>query len=210
MSRLGRVGLAAVLLASVFVTARLADPIGTSACSCMVSGPADFDKLAGQPGTVVFIGTVQSIDQRAGDQFGHARGVLLVQWVYKGPIPSARMPVVSGGGGDCTMALDAGQRMITAATLEDGEITPHLCSPYADPTTPEGQQLIQAATKAFGAGAAPPGAEDSTTPDDVTPDLRGGDPVLFAIVVATPIIAIVLILAVVGMFRRREDRKEAP
>jgi hypothetical protein len=205
------VALVAVLLAGGLMTARLADPMGTYACSCRVTGPASFAELADAPGTVVFIGTVQSIDQRNGDQLGHARGVLLVEWVFKGSIPSARMPVVSGGGGDCTMALNAGQRMITAATLEGGEITPHLCSPYGDPATPEGQQLIEAATTFFGAGAAPPGAEgDPTSPDTATPDLRGGDPVLLAIVIATPIIAILLILVVVAAFRRRDDRAEAP
>jgi hypothetical protein len=207
MTRVGRVALAAVLIASAFVTARLADPMQAYACSCRVTGAEDVAEAGGQPGMVVFIGTVQSL-ARGVDQFGHARGELLVEWVFKGPLP-ARMPVVSGGGGDCTMPLEAGQRMITVAPLSEGVITPGLCLPFGDPNTAEGQQLIQQATAVFGPGA-PPGAADPTS-EPVDASLpQGFDPVQLGIVILTPFVAIVLILLVVAAFRRREDRTEAP
>ena len=161
MRHAGRIGLAAVLLAAVLNVADLALPGRAFACSCMETGPEQIGTFADEPGIVVFVGTVLSVSN-INDGMGHTGGEIAIQRVFKGDL-AARMPILGGGGADCTISLAPGQRMITAASLDRGAITPGLCMPYGDPTNAEGRRLIAVATAAYGPGVVPAGGPATPT-----------------------------------------------
>ena len=200
--------LAALILVAGLASERLAAPPSAFACSCMPGGPERIGTFADAPSIIVFIGTVASVD-RAANEFGRTRGVLVVERMFKGSIPAARMPVIGGGGGDCTIGLDVGQRMITAASFENGEITPGLCMPYGDPATPDGQRLIEEATKAYGAGAGPPGGpSEPTTPPSAT-DGGAGELTLSLAMAGAVGVAVLLFGALIVLSRRTPPGRDA-
>lgn len=208
MSRLGRVGLAVMILVAAFAAAQVGRPRSAFACSCRATGPEQIGTYADEPLIIVFIGTVVSMD-RAGDQFGQTRGELVVQRIFKGTIPAARMPVIGGGGGNCTISLEVGQRMITAARLENGVITPGLCMPYGDPTTADGQRLIDEATKAYGSGAGPPGLPaEPTAPSSATEGDDVRDLALPVALAGALGIALLLFSGLILLSRRATPRRD--
>jgi hypothetical protein len=207
MTRIGRVVLAALALAAGLTADRIGAPASAFACSCVATGPERIRTFEDDPSIIVFVGTVVSMD-RGGDEFGHTRGELLIQRLFKGSIPSARLPVIGGGGGDCTMTLAAGQSMVTAARFADGVVTPGLCMPFGDPATPEGQRLILEATAAYGAGVAPPGLPPDSQSSPPTPDRGDRGQALAIAMVGALGIAVVLFGGLILLTRRTPRGKD--
>lgn len=201
MIRVGRIGLAAVLLAALLNVTDLALPGRAFACSCMVTWPEQIGTFADEPGIVVFVGTVLSVSE-IGDGMGHTGGEIAIQRVFKGDL-AARMPIIGGGGGDCTINLEPGQRMITAASLDRGAITPGACMPYGDPTNAEGQELIAVATAAYGPGVVPPGGPATATDPPAAPTSGAGDVALAVVLAAAIGVALALFGLVTLLTRRR-------
>lgn len=199
IGRFGRVGLAALLVAAALAADRLASPSGTFACSCAARGPEVIGTFGNEPTIIVFVGTVVSMQEDG--RFGQPRGELLVQRLFKGTIPSARLPVIGGGGGDCTLPLEAGQRMITAARFVDDVVTPGLCMPYGDPATPDGLRLIDVAVRAYGPGAMPPGAPAELAAPPSATDAGPLDPAVLA--VAGALAVTVLLFGWIAVVARR-------
>jgi hypothetical protein len=197
-----RIVLATLTLNAALLTGTLSAPTITVACSCVRFAPSDIGTYKDDPGTVVFVGTVQSMNIDPANEFGHSRGQLQVDLVFHGDIPSTLMPVEGGGGGDCTMHLEAGQRMITAAGFDGVVITPRLCSPYGDPITPDGQELIAEAVKAYGPGVRPPDAPPLPTDPPASPN-PAADTALPLIVASIVGVVIALFGAVALLARRR-------
>lgn len=201
MRRVGRIGLAALLLAAMLNVADLALPGRVFACSCMVAGPEEIGTFADEPGIAVFIGTVLSVSN-INDGMGHTGGEIAIQRVFKGNL-AARMPIIGGGGGDCTISLEPGQRMITAAAIDRGAITPGLCMPYGDPMNAEGQKLIVAATAAYGPGFVPLDGPATPTDPSVAPADEAADLVLPLVLMAAIAVALALFGLVTFLTRRR-------
>ena len=167
----------------------------------MITGPEEIAQFADDPSIVVFSGTVISV--RPGlDNMGHSLGTLAVDLVFKGELPSSAMPVVGGGGGDCTISIEVGQRMITAAQFDRGAITPGLCMPYGDPTTPDGQRLLEEATRAYGPGVRPPDAPPVPTDPPASPSPVGGDLAL-SLVLGVALAVVVAMFGIVALIVRR-------
>jgi hypothetical protein len=201
MTRPLRLVLAALTLNAAVVAGALSAPLLTLACSCMRFAPEDIGKYHDDPGTVVFVGTVQSVNLDPNNEFGHSIGELRVDLVFHGEIPSTRMAVVGGGGGDCTMHLEPGQRMITAASFSGGAITPMLCSPYGDPATPEGQELIDEAVKAYGPGVRPPDAPPLPTDPPASPG--AASELALPLILASIVGVVVALFGSIAFFARR-------
>jgi hypothetical protein len=155
MTRLFRSAIAAIVLAGVLNVGGLALPGRALACSCGPSEPGRIGTFGDDPDIAVFVGTVVAVHDGMSAS-GHSVGDIAIHRVYTGIIPKATMTVIGGGGGDCTVSIAPGQRMITAATVDGGAVRPGLCMPHADPATPEGQRLIAVAEDAYGPGL-PPG-----------------------------------------------------
>lgn len=195
-----RLLLLALTLNAALLAGALAAPKVTFACSCDPTSHEDIGRFKGEPGVVVFVGTVRSVSLPE-ESLGRFLGELEVELVFKGDIPSSRMPVVGGGGGDCTLRLEPGQDMIAAALLDGNRITPALCMPFADPDSRRGEALIAAAELAYGPGVPPPGAP-ATDAEFQTPP--GGDPASARMVLASVLgLAIGLFGAIVVLSRRR-------
>jgi hypothetical protein len=201
MRRTGRIALAVVLLATIVNVADLALPLRALACSCMATGPEDIGTFADEPGIVVFVGTVLSVSN-IGDGMGHTAGEIAIQRVFKGDL-AARMRIIGGGGGDCTIGLEPGQRMITAASLDRRGITPGLCMPYGDPANAEGQKLIAVATAAYGPGFVPLGGPTTPTDPPAAPAGGAADLVLPLALMAAVSVALALFGLVTLLTRRR-------
>jgi hypothetical protein len=163
-----RAALAAAVAITGLWAAQLALPNIVHACSCMPPGPDAIGTFADDPNVVVFVGTIGAVRPGA-DNMGRTQGTLTIERVFTGTVPQAQVAVVGGGGADCTIHIEPGQRMITAAHIEGGTITPGLCMPYGDPVTPEGQRLIAEAERAYGPGIVPgaPGPGDDGSSIDL-------------------------------------------
>lgn len=207
LGRLSRLGLAALVLVAGLAAERLAGPPRAFACSCVVNGPADIGRFADEPSIIVFIGTVVAMDGGM-NETGNTRGTLLIHRLFKGTVPAARMPVVGGGGGDCTISLEVGQQMITAASFENGVVKPGLCMPYGDPTTAEGQRLIDEATKAYGEGPGPPGGPSDPTAPPASVDDRADVALPLAVAGAVGV-AVLLFGGLILLSRRKPAGPDA-
>ena len=196
-----RIALLAVIAAASLWATELARPLGAYACSCMQPDDNAIGKFADQPEIVVFVGTVIRIGQGMNDR-GHTFGTLAVDQVFKGRLPAREMPVIGGGGGDCTIGIELGQRMITAARFADGALTPGLCMPYGDPATPEGQRLIAVATLAYGPGVAPPGGPPTAIDPPAAPTSGTGDLALPVILGSVLVVAVMLFGGLALLARR--------
>ena len=197
-SRSLRVLFAAVLSLGSIWTAQLAVPAPVGACSCRQLDDPDLAKVAANPDFVVFIGMITSISPPG--LGNHDFGDMQVQRIYKGALPPVAR-VRGGGGGDCTIALELGLRMIWVTRYADSVLQPQLCGLHADPASPEGRALVAAAERAFGIGSIPglpPGSGDATA---VTggPDLSG---VAFA---SIGLVVAVVAVAVIAAARRRRE-----
>ena len=201
LQRVLRVTIAVALLVGALFVRALTFPGGASACSCLPTGPLDIGKAAQSPDSVVFIGMVTAMDPAGpGQDFSNRFGEMQIERIFKGTLP-AIVRVKGGGGGDCTMHLAVAQHMITVGSYVGNVLTPMLCNPYADPNTPEGQQLIAAAVAAFGPGVVPdkpPDDDPTAMPDD--PDLTG-----FAIGIVGILVLVVVIAVVASARQRREE-----
>jgi hypothetical protein len=195
-----RLLLAALTLNGALLAGALAAPRVTFACSCDPTSNDDIGRFKGEPGVVVFVGTVRSVSPPE-ESLGRFLGELEVELVFKGDIPSSLMPVVGGRGGDCTLRLVPGQDMIAAALFDGIRITPALCMPFADPDSRRGEALIAAAEQAYGPGVPPP--EGPPTDNDV-PVPPGGEPERARVVLASVLgLAIGLFGAIAVLSRRR-------
>jgi hypothetical protein len=165
----------------------------------MVTGPEAIGTFGDESNIAVFIGRVTSV-RPGNENMGHTSGTLVVERVFKGNVPAREMSVVGGGGGDCTISIQPGQHMITAASVEGRTITPGLCMPYGDPGTAEGQVLVAAAVAAYGPGrTAPEGPLVGTDPPTTTPSSDSSTLALslvlaFAIGVALALFGLVTVL----------------
>src|SRR5687767_3481240 len=167
----------------------------------MGTGPEEIGTFAHEPGVVVFVGTVLSVSN-INDGMGHTGGEIAIHRVFKGDL-AARMPIIGGNGADCTISLEPGQRMITAASLSRGAITPGLCRPYGDPTNAEGQRLIAVATAAYGPGVVPPDGPATPADPPAAPAGGAGDLALPLVLAAAIGVALALFGLVTLLTRRR-------
>ena len=197
--RLPRLVLAALTLNAALLAGALAAPRATFACSCDPTSREDIGRFKGDPHVVVFVGTVLSVPKV--ERYTRTVGELEVELVFKGKLWS-RMPVVSGGGGDCTLRLEPGQDMIAAALFDGIRLTPALCLPFADPDSRRGEAFLAAAELAYGPGVPPLGAPPTDTDLHVPP---AGDPNGARVVLASVLGLVVgFIGAIVVLSRRRQ------
>ena len=145
-----RIFLAMALLTSGFSMAQLALPDLAFACSCAQGKP--IGEYANEPNTVVLAGTVTAVD--ANSRLGAFK---VERWYKGGPSENAEVIVRSGDGADCGIPLSVGQDLVMVAFVEEQTLSPSICSPWADLSLPEGQQLQAEAVAAYGEGTAPGG-----------------------------------------------------
>lgn len=188
---------AAAFLFSILMTASLAVPRISMACSCMQ--PQPIATYAEDPATVVMQGTVRNIGP---DQ----QGTFQVERWYQGEVPSGPIvPVRGGNGADCGLFMTAGQQLLVVAYRgEDGILQPSICAPSGDLSTPEGRALVAEAVAAFGPGIAPgePGPPSSETPGGI-------DLATVLIVGFVGLVGLVLVLGAVVLLRRDSGKPEA-
>lgn len=155
MTRIARVLTVATLGAAALGAHGVATPQSTFACSCAPTTMADF---VGLPDVVIVSGTIADLRETA---TGQQQGVFTIARVYQGSLPGPRMPVLGGGGGDCTRNLEGLANVITVAQVgEDGFLVPGLCAPFGDLSTPEGQRLLAEVNATFGVAPSPPEGGD--------------------------------------------------
>jgi len=192
---------AALVLNCAIFAAAAAAPRVTFACSCDPASREDIGRFKGEPGVVVFIGTVRSVSPPA-DKGVRYLAELEVELVFKGDIPSSLMPAVGSAGGDCRLPLEPGLDMIAAALFDGTRITPALCLPFADPDSDRGQAFIAAAEEAYGPGVPPP---EAPATDTAPPSADGGgdDPASRMFLASALGIAFGLVGSLVVLSRRR-------
>lgn len=148
-----RIVLVVAVLAAGFSILGLAAPGCAYACSCMP--PRPIAEYANEPDTLILSGTVTA---GGGDQLGTFR---VERW-YRGSSVAADLPIRGGDGANCGIPLTVGQELVMVAYAADGVLSPSICSPYGDLSTPEGRQLQADAIAAFGDGT-PPGDSGGPT-----------------------------------------------
>jgi hypothetical protein len=148
-----RITLAVAVLAGGFSLLGLAAPGCAYACSCIP--PRPIAEYAGEADTLILTGTVTAVGQ-------DLRGTFRVERWYQGSSDVAEIPIQGGNGADCGIGLSVGQKMVMVAFVSEGVLHPNICSPYADLSTPEGQQMEAEAVAAFGEGTPPAGEETPT------------------------------------------------
>jgi len=146
-----RIVLAIALLTSGFSMVQMALPDLSYACSCIQ--PKPIAEYANEPDTVIVAGTVTALDPQA------RLGSFKVERWYKGTSENAEVIVRSGDGADCGISLTVGQDLVMVAYVEEQTLNPSICSPWADLSMPDGQQLQAETIAAYGEGTAPGGAE---------------------------------------------------
>ena len=205
MNRLLRVAMATTLLVGALGATQLSLPGLTFACSC----------IAPQPGAPVFsgeedavlMGTVGPGDGRGTYAFAVER------WFHGGTAASVRLQSqeITFADGQtmidtCGLRFEVGQRLILAAGGAEATIlTPNVCAPHALVATPEGQQLVADAVRAFGEGVAPRGQPEVQPRADPGPDLG-----LVAIALVTFVVGLTAAAAVLAFARRREQASDEP
>jgi hypothetical protein len=179
-----RIFLAMALLTSGFSMAQLALPDLAFACSCAQGKP--IGEYANEPNTVIVAGTVTAVD--ANSRLGAFK---VERWYKGGPSEDAEVIVRSGDGADCGIPLSVGQDLVMVAFVEEQTLSPSICSPWADLSLPEGQQLQAEAVAAYGEGTAPGGSQVPVDGDG----FAGIDPLEFLLVGGAIILGIIVIVA---------------
>ena len=150
-----RIVLAIAVLTSGFSVFQMARPAFTYACSCIQ--PLPIAEYANQPDTLVLAGKVTAMDPQA------RLGTFRIERWYKGESETADLRIRSGDGADCGISLTVGQELVMVAYAEESTLSPSICSPWGDLSTPEGQQLRAETIAAYGEGSPPGGAETPGT-----------------------------------------------
>jgi hypothetical protein len=167
-----RILLAVLLMVGAVATVESASPDGVVACSCF--RPDSVEELLRavarehDPGTVVLAGRIVRLARNLN---GRQTGALVVTHVFKGAVPRQEVPIIGGGGGDCTVDLEGLSDVVMVARVEWRSVVPGLCRPIAALATAEGQELFNTAVEVFGVG--PPAEED-------LPSVPGADVALLA------------------------------
>jgi len=187
-----RITLAVAVLAGGFSLLGLAYPGCAYACSCME--PQPIATYVGQPDTMVLTGAVVAMDATT------QRGTFHVERWYQGSSEVSDIPIMSGDGANCGIPLTVGQELVMVAFVADGFLQPNICSPWADLSTPGGQQLRDETIEAFGEGTPP---DDAAGPG--APENGGGGFALPWIVVASggAVALIVVIVAAASLVSAR-------
>ncbi|HUG30508.1 MAG TPA: hypothetical protein VMQ65_08370 [Candidatus Limnocylindria bacterium] len=199
MNRLLRVASATVLLVGSLSVSQLFVPGLTVACSCIAPEPGA-PAFTGDDDAVL-IGTVGQADGRGSHAFaverwfhgGNAAGVWLQSALQT--FPDGQTAIDS-----CGLTFKVGERLILAAGRMDATtLRPGSCAPHALVASPEGQQLVAAAVRAFGEGTAPGVPPDIDPGADAAPDLG-----LVAIALVTFVVGLTAVAALLAFARRRE------
>jgi len=189
--KLARLTLVAALLSFLPL---LSLPRPAEACSCVE--PQPLARYAGQ-GNVILAGRVDGRDERG------VRVVVERWFAGAGPAQPVWIAGDFGNGGACGVGSEppVGSRWIWVAYRPDGErdLRISLCLPIADLATPEGQDLLDEALRAFGRGDPPAGI-----PDDLpAPEARPLDPFPILATGAVIILGGVILGGSVVVARRR-------
>jgi hypothetical protein len=157
-----RLLLTMVFLVGAMAAFELARPGPVAACFCDISKPVvevlrDIAR-AGDPDTVVLAGRIQGLHPTT---TGGQSGTLVVTRVFKGVLPRLQLPIVGGGGGDCTVDLSNMIDVVMVAQLDRNAVVPGLCQPIEALGTAEGRALFDDAVAVFGTG--PPSDDDLPT-----------------------------------------------
>lgn len=207
MRRLVRGLLVASTLVGTLAFTALVAPGQALACSCV---QRDENQIFTGSEDVVVMGTVGP------DQGNGVYAFAVERWFHGGE--DTVIPVVSGvvrfpGGGQsmntCGIELLPGQRWIFAAFKGDGGYTPNVCAANARLETEYAQRVMAAAVAIFGPAKVP--AQPSAPPAPVDAPQAGyrSDIGQVAMFVALPFVAFVLLVLVIGWFRRRSEGSEA-
>jgi len=177
-----RIALAVAVLAGSFSLLGLAAPGCVYACSCIQ--PQPIGTYVDQPDTMVLTGTVVAMD-------ANQRGTFRVDRWYQGSSEVSDVPIMGGDGANCGIALSVGQELVMVAFVTEGFLQPNICSPWADLSTPEGQQLRDATIEAFGEGTQP---DDAAAPGEPTGGEGGGFAVPWIVVIGGGAVALVVVI----------------
>lgn len=199
MNRLLRVASATVLLVGAMSAGHLSLPGRAVACTCVAPEPGA-PVFSGEEDAVL-MGTVGQTDGRGIYAFAVER------WFHGGSAASVRLqsametfPDGQTAINSCGLTFETGQQLIMAAARTDATtLRPGSCAPYALVASPQGQQLLADAVRAFGEGTAP-GVPPETPPGaDAPPDLG-----LVAIALVTFVVGLTAVAAGLAFTRRRE------
>jgi len=116
-----RIALAVAVLAGGFSILGLATPDCAYACSCIQ--PKPIAEYANEPDTFILTGTVTFVAPES------LRGTFRVERWFKGAGDVADIPIQGGMGADCGIPLTVGQQLVMVAYVNDGVLTPSICSP---------------------------------------------------------------------------------
>jgi hypothetical protein len=177
-----RIGLAVAVLAGSFSLLGLATPDCAYACSCIQ--PQPIATYVDQPDTMVLTGTVVAMDA------ARQRGTFHVERWYQGSSEVSDVPIMGGDGANCGIPLTVGQELVMVAFVADGFLQPNICSPWADLSTPEGQQLRDETIEAFGEGTQP---DDAAAPGEPTSG-DGGFAVPWIVVIGGGAVALIVVV----------------
>jgi hypothetical protein len=205
MNRLLRVASATVLLVGVMSAGNLSLPGLTVACTCMAPVPGA-PAFSGEEDAVL-VGTVGQTDGRGVYAFAVER------WFHGGSAATVRLqsametfPDGQTAINSCGLTFEVGERLIMAAGRTDATtLRPGSCAPYARVASPQGQQLLADAVRAFGEGAAPGTPPEIPPGADAPPDLG-----LVAIALVTFIVGLTAVAAGLAFARRRETPPPDP
>jgi hypothetical protein len=177
-----RIALAVAVLAGSFSLLGLVAPGCAYACSCIQ--PQPIGTYVDQPDTMVLTGTVVAMD-------ASQRGTFHVDRWYQGSSEVSDIPIRGGDGANCGIPLTLGQELVMVAFVTEGFLQPSICSPWADLSTPEGQQLRDETIEAFGEGTVP---DDATAPGEPMSGDRGGFAVPWIVVIGGGAVALVVVI----------------
>jgi len=193
MTRALRLALATVVAMAALSTSALARPRVVFACTCAPAGSVQIGDFAAQLDYAVFVGKITRVDPDRDTQ-GHETGILAVEQLFKGDLPSL-VTIVGGSNSECLIRLEAGREMVTAARFEAAKVEPITCAPMADPMSPDGKRLIEEATKAYG----PPRTFPPPLPGaEPAPAVLGGGIEPLLIIAMALVLGIVVASAVLG------------
>jgi hypothetical protein len=141
---MGRILLAAVVLAGGLTLGGHLAPSCTYACTCAkLSSLADY--VEGD--SAVMMG-------RTGPADGEEVAFAVERW-FAGPGAAPVVTLVSGDDASCGVALPPGRHLVFVAYRDElGRFHPSICAPMADVDTPDGQALVEEAV-ALGTGIVP-------------------------------------------------------
>lgn len=192
LAAIGRVGAAAILLASALFTSQLTVPSVAVACSCRM--PGGVAEVVGDPDIVVVAGTIAAVEIANGP-FGPQRAVqLTVLRVFQGEVLPGPVPIRSGHGSDCIPMLEGGSHVVLTARIGETGLEPVICGHFGLLTTVEGQALLREVEAAFGPGTGPPAPAPAS----------GVDLASIALIAVGGLVAVVLFGTIFLAFGRRD------